>query len=177
MKNNLSIPYKVYLQIAVGFFFSTILIWVLAFRLVFIALYEPFTPEIAFMISVFGSMVFCSFLVKPTFKKLMKNPDAPFSVVARNPAIEIPKEPLTLKTVFLRTIAAIAFTILLNLPFVIISLLQFSKQNVKNLEVLIDSFLPYKYLFIFITLVTLYFVYLVFPSLRKWHWTKHQFTF
>ncbi len=174
-----SIPLKVYVEIAVGFFFTMILIWFLAFRFVFIALLQLqlVPPNISFIISVLGSILFCSLLVKPTFKKIMKNPDIPFSVVARNPNLEIPYQPITIKSIFYRSIAAIVFSILLSLPFTIIALLRFCEQNVRDINIFIESFMKYKYPYIFIAISVMYLVFLVFPSLRKWHWTKHQFNF
>lgn len=173
--NKQKIPFKVYLELTVGFFFCLIIIWYFSYRLLFPLLAQTNSASLIVGIPALISFIICLMLVKPSLKKEMERLDEPFTVVARNPDIEIKKEPLTIKGIIIRIFVTIIISIIVTIPFTIISVLKFSQKEQKSVGVFFDILGDYKGFYIFFMILSLVIVFVIFPGLKKWHWTKHQF--
>lgn len=172
---NKKIPRKVYAQVAVGFFFSFLILFYFFGRLLIPVLLQVFSLEVAAYIVFFLCVGLCSLMVKPTIKKEMEKIDEPFSVVARNPAIEIPKEKLTVRILAIRGLLSLVATFVLSLPLTIIVFLRYIEnpdKDFKYLYAIADSYFGF---YLFFLGVSFFMMFVFVPSLKKWHWTKHQF--
>ena len=169
------VPIKVYLQVAVGFFFSLLIIWYFFFRLFFSLLLQFFNLEVTVYITFLLSFGICSLMVKPTLKKQMKKIDEPFSIVARNPEIDIPKEKLTLKLIFARCFFSLIFFFIFSLPLTLIIFFRFVSAPVNGINVFLALASEYMGFYLFLLGASFFAIFIFVPSLRKWHWTKHQF--
>ena len=169
------IPPKVYARVAVGFFFSFIILLYFSYRLLFPTLLLTFNLEIAVYIISFISFSLCSLMVKPTLRKEMDKIDQPFSIVARNPDIEIPEEKLTPKVVRKRSLLSLVVTFILSLPLTLIAIFRFMANSDDGLEVIMTLLKDYSVFYIFFLGISIFLVFIFVPSLKTWHWTKHQF--
>jgi hypothetical protein len=171
----MKIPIKVYMQVGVGFFFSLLILWYFFSRLLFPLLHPIFSFEASVYITFILSFGLCLLMVKPTINKEMKKIDEPFSLVARNPDIDIAKEKFTIKTLILRSAFSLGLAWLLSLPFIIITILSFIGESEQNVRVFLSLASKYYWLY-FVFTGAAFFIFFVFvPSIKRWHWTKHQF--
>jgi len=168
-------PIKIYLRVAVGFFFSLLIIWYFSYRLLFPILLQFFSLETSTGVTFVISFLVCSLLVKPSLQKEMEKVDEPFSIVARNPDLETPKEKLTIKSVLLRCSVALSFTFLASLPLSIIGILKLLQSKDPSFLIVFSLLDNYKYIYVLFLLGSLFLVFFGYSSLQKWHWTKHQF--
>ena len=169
------IPKKVYVQVAVGFFFSSLILLYFSYRLLLPTLLSMFNLEIAVYIIFFISFGLCSLMVKPTIKKEMEKIEEPFSIVARNPDIEIPKEKLTFKLLVKRSVLSLVVTLILSLPLTLIVFFRFVASTEHEIKILFNLFNSYSIFYSFFLGISIFAVFIFVPSLKKWHWTKHQF--
>ncbi len=169
------IPPKVYAQVAVGFFFSLIILLYFFGRLLFPILLQVFNLEVTSYIVFFLCFSLCSLMVKPTIKKEMKKIDEPFSLVARNPDVEIPREKLTFKILLKRGLLTLVVTFILSLPLTLIVLIRYIATPDKNIKVLLALANGYFGFYLFFLVASIVLVFFFVPSLIRWHWTKHQF--
>jgi hypothetical protein len=163
------------MQVAVGFFFSLLIIWYFLFRLLFPLLLQLFSIEATTYITFLLSFGICSLMIKPTLKKQMKMVDEPFSIVARNPEIEVPKEKLTLKLIFSRCVFSLILSFVFSLPLTLIIILRFIANPDKDINVFLTFANEYTGFYLFVVGASFFAIFIFVPSLRKWHWTKHQF--
>jgi hypothetical protein len=166
---------KVYAQVAVGFFFSLLILLYFTGRFLFPILLQIFNLEVACYIVFFICFGLCCLMVKPTIKKEMERIDQPFSIVARNPEIEIPKEKLTLKIVLRRGLLSLVCTFILSLPLTLIVFFRYITSPDKDVQVLFALSNIYSVFYLFFLGASIFLVFIFVPSHKKWHWTKHQF--
>ena len=105
----------------------------------------------------------------------MEKIDEPFSLVARNPEIEIPKEKLTVKILAIRGLLSIIATFVLSLPLTLIVFLRYTETTDKDLIYLYEIAGSYSGFYMFFFGASVFMMFVFVPSLKKWHWTKHQF--
>lgn len=172
---NKKTPRKVYAQVAVGFFFSFLILCYFFGRLLLPLLLRVFSLEVAAYIVFFLCFGICSLMVKPTIKKEMEKIDVPFSIVAINPEIEIPKENLTAKILAIRGLLSLVATFVLSLPLTLIVFLRYIQNPDIDLKYLYAIANCYFGFYLFFLGASVFMMFLVVPSLKKWHWTKHQF--
>jgi hypothetical protein len=169
------IPKKVYAQVAVGFFFSSLILLYFSYRLLLPTLLSMFNLEIAVYIIFFICFGLCSLMVKPTIKKEMEKIEEPFSIVARNPNIEIPKEKLTFILLVKRSILSLVVTLILSLPLTLIVFFRFIASTDHEIKIFFTLFSSYSIFYSFFLGISFFAVFIFVPSLKEWHWTKHQF--
>ena len=169
------IPLKVYAQIAVGFFFSLLILLYFSFRLLFPILLQIFNLEVAAYITFFLCFGLCSLMVKPTINKEMGKIGEPFSIVARNPEIEILKEKLTLNSLFIKGLLSIVVAFILSLPLTLIIFFRFIANPYEGLSTIFALVHGYAHFYWFFIGVSIFAIFIIVPSLKRWHWTKHQF--
>ncbi|KAB2888031.1 MAG: hypothetical protein F9K32_17980 [Desulfobulbaceae bacterium] len=150
------IPPKIYLKIAVGFFFSSIILWYFSFRLLTPLIAQTGSMFFTIGVPIILSILICSLLVKTTIKKELENINEPFSIVARNPNIEIPKEKLTLKILLIRSVISVVIAILLTLPFTIISILKTLAASPSQLSGLVSNLYNFIGFYIFFAIFSIF---------------------
>jgi len=163
------------MQVGVGFFFSLLISWYFFFRLLFPLLLPIFNFESSAYITFILSFGLCSLMVRPTIKKEMRKIDKPFSLVARNPDIKNPKETFTIKTLISRSVFSLGLAWLLSLPFILITILRFSRVEEKTIRVFLSLSSEYFWFYMFFLGISFIIFFIFIPSLKRWHWTKHQF--
>ena len=172
---NTNVPAKIYYRVGVGFVFCLIIVWYFAYRLLFPTLQKFLSAEICGYTTFVLSLIICLSLIKLSIKKELEKEGDLFSLVARNPDIEIPKEEVTIKSLSINFCIGILFCFIISLPVTIIGLIQLvSKDGTveRNLRAFVNDYWVF---YLFCCLLTLFAVFCVFPSLKRWHWTKHQF--
>lgn len=169
------VPLKVYLQVAVGFFFILLIIWYFLCRLLFPLLLQHFSLETAAYITFTLSFCICCFLVRPSIQKELKRSDEPFSIVARDPKVTIKHEKITLRIIFLKSAASMLLSCVFSLPLTLIIIFRFIAVPDRNIDVFLGLLNEYTGFYVFFLGASLFSIFIFVPSLRKWHWTKHQF--
>ncbi len=75
-------------------------------------------------------------MVKPTVRKKMKKIEELFSVVARNPELEIPEEKWTLKKLAIRALLSQLVAFILSLPLTLIACIRLFGNKDKDCKFL-----------------------------------------
>lgn len=163
------------MQVTVGFFFSLLILWYFSYRLLFHLLLQFFDLETSIYITFLLSLGICSLMVKPTIRKEMGKVNEPFSIVAKNPDIDIPQDEFTLKVIFSRSVVSVVLACLLSLPFSLIILFRYVTHSAKETNVFLSLLNEYSGFYLLFFGASFFVVFIFFPSLKKWHWTKYQF--
>lgn len=166
---------KVYSQVVVGFFFILLIIWYFSCRLLFPLLLQYISIETSTYVTFILSFCICCLLVRSSIQKELKRSDVPFSIVARNPETEIRKERIALKLIFLRSAISVLFGCLFSFPLTLIIIFRFIAVPDRNLDVFFNLLSEYVGFYLFIFGASLFSIFIFVPSLKNWHWTKHQF--
>lgn len=175
MKMKNKIPRKVYAQVVVGFFFSFLILFYFFGRLLIPLLLQVVSLEVAVYTVFILCFVLCSLMVKPTVKKEMAKGDEPFSIVARNPEIEIPKEKMTARILAMRSVLSLAVAFILSLPLTLVVLFRYiSRPDGDSTDIFVIAG-GYTVFYLVFLGVSIFLIFVFVPSLKKWHWTKHQF--
>jgi hypothetical protein len=169
------IPTKVYKSVGVGFFFSLIIIWYFSYRLLTPTLVQFFSHEICVYSTLIFSFTVCLFLINPSIEKELEKVNEDFSLVARNPNYEIVKEDLSVKSIINKTLIGISISFVFSLPITIMIFLQIINSQSRWTTSIVLMFNKYWLFYLICILLSLIIIFFIFPSLKKWHWTKHQF--
>jgi hypothetical protein len=169
------VPLRVYYRVAILFFFTSIMIWYFSFRVLCMVFPFPTYFTELFYISIFFSIAVCLSLVKRGIRDEMKNKDQTFSLVARDPKVEIKKEKITKKIVINRIIASIFISFILTLPVTTIGALQVINKKYNIIEIFGFFKAGYWKLYLGCFLLILFFSFFQRYLLDRWQWTKHQF--
>jgi hypothetical protein len=172
---NRKVPLKVYFRVAVGFFFCLLIVWYFTFRLLFGIILHISSPLLGAEISLGISFIICLLLIRRSIEKEMLDVDEPFSIVARDPSFQIQKEKYTIKIIFIRLFAAIIIFILASLPLTIIGILQIFGRKSNTFDLIVCFIDNHFFFYIVCIVASIFAVFVILPSLKKWNWTKHQF--
>jgi hypothetical protein len=138
-------------------------------------LVQFFSHEICAYSTLIFSFIVCLFLINPSIEKELEKVNEDFSLVARNPNYEIVKEDLSVKSIINKTLIGISISFVFSLPITIMIFLQIINSQSRWTTSIVLMFNKYWLFYLICILLSLIIIFFIFPSLKKWHWTKHQF--
>ena len=169
------VPFRVYYRVAIQLFFTSIMVWYFAFKVLRMVFPLPIYFTELFYISIFFSIAVCLSLLKRGIRDEIQNKDKPFSIVTKDPNIEIKKEKITKKIVINRIIASILISFILTLPVTMIGAVQVISKKYSIIEIFVFFKAGYWKLYLGSFLLIFFLSFFQRYLIERWHWTKHQF--